>query len=55
MEINELKEFEETYKNNLLNLNLFFILFHFFFPFIFLLYFLSFTFSLNFFGIKYSL
>ena len=47
----KLKEFEETYKNYLLNLNLFFI----FFPSIFLLHFLSFTFSLNFFGIKNSL
>ena len=37
-------EFEETYKNNLLILNLFFFL-HFFFPSIFVLYFLSFTFS----------
>ena len=41
-------EFKQTYKNNLLTLNLFFIFIHPFFPSIFPLYFASFTFSLKF-------
>ena len=41
-------EFDETYKNNLLILNLFFIFLNFFFPSTFPLYFLSLTFSLKF-------
>ena len=40
--------FDETYKNNLLILNLFFIFLHFFFPSTFPLYFFPLTFSLKF-------
>ena len=52
MERNKWNEFKEAYKNNLLNLNLFFyfILLHFFFPSTYPLYFLSFVFSLKFYG-----
>ena len=49
MERNKWNEFEETYKNNLLRLNLFVFL-YFFFPSTFPLYFLSLAFFLNFCG-----
>ena len=42
---NKCNEFEETCKNKLLTLNLYFILFYFFFPFVFPFYFLSYAFS----------
>ena len=47
MEEIKLNEFEETYKNNLLISNLFFIFLHFFFPSTFPFYFLSLKFSGN--------
>ena len=42
---NTCNEFEETCKNKLLTLNLYFIFFYFFFPFVFPFYFLSYAFS----------
>ena len=51
MEESKWNEFEKEYKNHLLNLNLFFIFFLFFFPHTFPPYFLSLKFS----GIKHDL
>ena len=48
-EENKWNEFKESYENNLLILNEFFIFTHFLFPSTFPPYFLSFTFSLKFF------
>ena len=48
IEKNKLNEFKETYKNNLLILNLFLIFLHFFFSSTFPLHFLSLTFFLKF-------